>query len=389
MAEQVTPLNMEFPVVPRVPLDFPANKYDASRADIDRLKYATEGSIATDYSILTWTTRVTCGAWDSFVPDPILALLTVVRIDTKAFLQKLESALDEISQDSLDEYLMSRRLTSWRKLMSHFEIEVPAIELNLRSFCEHIFGLDLDQTQKMAQLSGRTSPDTTLPPEIQAILDDVAIDIKRVEKRLDEAYTALRADMQFAESHRSIAETKSVTKLTELAFIFIPLSFTCSLFSMSIRELQHGVPVWTFILTAVIIALVSYAVRLVVASDFIADNSRRALEKFWARRNVQRGQNAPIFTLIGLTIREILNHGGFSVVIGVISTAFIVIPIAFLWTTTQLGLSFNITMTLFLLSSGLACAWFVLLMETERPDVGISAFIRRRTYASSDTSSDA
>jgi Mg2+ and Co2+ transporter CorA len=177
----------------------------------------------------------------------------------------LEWALDEISQDSLDDFLMSRRLEDWRALMSQFEINVPAIGKSLHEFVSFVF---------------RDDAGTALPEAVQRILEDVDANIARIKDRLDEAYTALRADMQFSESRRSIAEAKTVTKLTELAFIFIPLSFTASLFSMSIHQLEEPAPLWTFIVTSIGMALLAYLVRVVLTSEFIAESSRGALERF-------------------------------------------------------------------------------------------------------------
>jgi hypothetical protein len=41
--------------------------------------------------------------------------------------------------------------------------------------------------------------------------------------------------MSIIESKNAIAQAESISKLTELAFIFIPLSFTSSLFGMQIK----------------------------------------------------------------------------------------------------------------------------------------------------------
>lgn len=310
------------------------------------MRVLTATSLSTADALQAHIRRTELPMLHTFEADPILALLRVVQTDSKALFQSLEWALDEISKDSLDDFLMARRLASWRQLMSDFEMEVPAIGSGLHSFVDFVF-----------------SPFEVLPEQIKYILRDMDADIARLKQRLDEAYKALRADMQFAESRGSINEAKTVTKLTELAFIFIPLSFTCSLFSMSIRELQTGVPVWTFVITALGMAVLSYGIRLIVASDFLANSTRRGLERFWARRNVRRGQNAPIFTLIALTAQEAWNNGGadlfrqFSVALVIV--AFLVVPVACIWTSTKLDIGFDIAMTLFLVLSGFAFAGMI------------------------------
>ena len=58
------------------------------------------------------------------------------------------------------------------------------------------------------------------------------------------------------ESKRSIEEAASVKRLSQLAYIFLPLTFTSSLFSMNIHELQDN-PISAFIITAIIMTLLS------------------------------------------------------------------------------------------------------------------------------------
>jgi Mg2+ and Co2+ transporter CorA len=64
------------------------------------------------------------------------------------------------------------------------------------------------------------------------------------------------------DSRRSITEAECVSKLTELAFVFIPLSFVASLFSMQVHELDGGVPLYQFAPVAISVVVVAYIVRL-------------------------------------------------------------------------------------------------------------------------------
>ena len=129
---------------------------------------------------------------------------------------------------------------------------------------------------------------------------------------------------------------------------------------MSVNELEGGVPIWNFVLTALLFALLAYGIRFAIANDFVADNSRRALERFWARRNVRRGTSIPTLTFISLTVQEIWSHGGSEVATLLAGltfmSAFIVVPVAFLWSSTSLDLGFNISMTLFLLLFAIGAA---------------------------------
>ena len=380
------------PMVPRMPVDFPANKFMATQDEIAQLQHEMSYVPSTVQAVLAWPRRSSIPQWEAFKADPILALLRIVQMDSKAFFQNLEWALDEISQDSLDDYLMNKRLEDWRKLMSDFAIELPAIDASLRAFLATVFREDQHAEYLSAPVSVEQQfQNLKLPEELKNIVEDLDTDIKRLKKRLDEAYTALRADMQFAESRRSIAETKSVSKLTELAFLFIPLSFTCSLFSMSIIQLQKGVPLWIFILTAVIVVIISYIIRLLVASDLIADSTYRALRNF-RDRDGQPGESVSPLTLIVLIVQDLWSHGGSAFIGGcsffLFVSALIVIPIAFLWRTTKLDVGFNIAVTLFLIVSSFALAAFIFLTGGDEAMEGVSRWFKPRMHTELDMTTD-
>lgn len=155
-------------------------------------------------------------------------------------------------------------------------------------------------------------------------------------------------------------EAKTVTKLTELAFVFVPLSFASSLFSMSVKELEQGVPMRTFVITAFAFAVLAYGFRFVVSNDFLADTSRRALERFWARRNVRRGASIPTLTFVVLTAQELWKQGGKTIAVACLAllsfSAFLIVPASFLWVSIGMDKGFKLSVTLFLILSGLGAA---------------------------------
>ena len=141
--------------------------------------------------------------------------------------------------------------------------------------------------------------------------------------------------------------------MTELAFVFVPLSFCASLFSMSIDELENGVPVWIFIVTALAMIALAYAVRFFVGSELLINSTRRSLERFWSRTGVRRGADAPILTIAWFVVQDVWNNGGSHLAASAaklsIRIAFIALPVAFMWTTENMGGSFNTAVTLLLI----------------------------------------
>jgi hypothetical protein len=108
------------------------------------------------------------------------------------------------------------------------------------------------------------------------------------------ASDSLRAEMQIVDSRRSIAEAESISKLTELAFVFVPLSFVASLFGMQIHELHNGVLLYQFLLVASGFVVMSYAVRLSIRNARIIDSKDKAFIQI--REDSQLQYNEPIPT---------------------------------------------------------------------------------------------
>lgn len=80
---------------------------------------------------------------------------------------------------------------------------------------------------RLEELSGR-----------MASTDDVTaldLDIEYLQRRIEKIISHIMSSVTMQESQRAIKETESVTQLTEMAFIFIPLSYVAAVFGMGYR----------------------------------------------------------------------------------------------------------------------------------------------------------
>ena len=185
------------PLSARQPLDLPSNKLEATSDDLERLKASSNSVPATADAVQYRVHNRQPELHDGVRVDPILALLEIVCVDSMAFAQSLAEALDEIGKDSLDDYLMERRLADWRRLMNSFQIEIPAIRNSVHDFVDYFFGQSLR------------------PPSIvEEMVKRLDRELESLSTKIDETYTALRVDMQFSESRRSINEAKTVTRVS-------------------------------------------------------------------------------------------------------------------------------------------------------------------------------
>jgi hypothetical protein len=331
-------IEMALPMAPRALASTSPNKYRAESAEVERLRHSFS-HLPSTYKTILHDARFRVQHTHSDLPNsPLFSLLRIVQRDTYEFFRALERLLEDISHDSLDDYLMTRRLSEWRKLLTEFAIEVPAISKRVKDFVFFVFDPN------------------NVPDEANAILQTINQDAVDVKKKLDDAYANLRIDMQFTESRRSINEAKTVTRLTELAFVFIPLSFCASLFSMSVHELDGGVSIWTYVVTALCMVVFAYAVRLVVGSELLARSTRKSFERVQARNGVKRGDidQAPWPTILWLTVQEVWKAVGPARYMGVAGSVILLgtlVPIVLMWTSNNLGNSFKIAITLLLILS--------------------------------------
>lgn len=190
---------------------------------------------------------------------------------------------------------------------------------------------------------------------VQYLAEDVKQEEKEVLKKVSYISNGIRAGISLLESKRSI-EAESVTRLTELAFIFIPLTFVSSIFNIQVNKLSSGVPFSTFVAVAGGVTLFMYIIRLVVQSrPFITAKTRTAED---LRKRYQLNPMAPISLRIFLKFawRKIgpkLRRVNMSV-----AACDSITLVAMLWKQKSLDISFRVTLTIMITPAGLATAYF-------------------------------
>ncbi|KAH3981508.1 hypothetical protein HBH64_143280 [Parastagonospora nodorum] len=215
--------------------------------------------------------------------EPLEALFRVIHDDTDSLVDIIRVTLRRIREGTLDEDLMQKRVTFWRTLLHRLNFSLSDLDQHLRSFADftsesgsNIVTSDREDTTTSMKLANSTH--ATL---------QYCIDL------IERCSSSLLAEMQIVDSRRSITEAESISKLTELAFVFIPLSFVASLFSMQIHQLSNGVSVYLFVLVAIIFVVLAYAIRLSVRSSSIVDHKNEMLRQLREDSGLQYNQSIP------------------------------------------------------------------------------------------------
>lgn len=217
-------------------------------------------SLAPTMSCLT--TNMTLTNFPSTVPRELhlcFCLSKIIESDTLGLLQILDNALKGIVESTASPNAEFEDLLSKRLLIVKLQTELPTLHQEITQQLQGLF---------------RDVPEGVFH---ETTTQELTSSFNKTIDQIKEASNALTGTLQFIESHRAILEAESVTRLTELAFFFIPLSFAASLFSMQIQELSNPIPVWIFAVFALSLSVFTYVLRLVVRSSWM-QNSKSALQ---------------------------------------------------------------------------------------------------------------
>ena len=180
-------------------------------------------------------------------------ILRIAHQDTLDLLRLVGLAVAEIDLASGDTELQDSAL-HWRRRLDEFRAILLDLEKSLRAFVDF---LNVD----VAVSSEGVCPKLDRHP-IEYLLSNAISEIEAHKQRITQVYSSLTSKTQISDSHRSIAEAETVTRLTELAFLFIPLSFTTSIFGM--QFISGSTPASTYVAVAVALTSGAYLLRFII-----------------------------------------------------------------------------------------------------------------------------
>ncbi|KAF2635029.1 hypothetical protein P280DRAFT_554076 [Massarina eburnea CBS 473.64] len=215
--------------------------------------------------------------------DPFQALMRTIHDDTLSLVDIVRISLRRVREGTLNEDLMQQRVGFWRSLLHQLNFSIAEIDQQLLEFVH--FSNTLNAPGHVELASKQLAKDT------QQVIRN-CIDL------IDKSSDSLRAEMQIVDSRRSIAEAESVSKLTELAFVFVPLSFVASVYSVNFRGQDQGVPVYQFAAVAVTFVIVAYAVRLSIRSSRLIHYKNNTFEQIREEAGLQYSEPIPTHTFL-------------------------------------------------------------------------------------------
>ncbi|KAL8691705.1 MAG: hypothetical protein Q9224_004114 [Gallowayella concinna] len=213
-------------------------------------------------------------------------LLMIILSDSLKLLRSIDTTLTKIDMGMLDDAQVQSQIDDWRSALYLFQVTLRSLGTSIPEFAASTL------LRRSGNLDTEAGGGTR---SCEDLLVRFEHEVAEAQKRTRSTHKSLMTTMSLIESKRGISEAESVTKLTELAFFFIPLTFAASLFSMQIKELDASTTsVGVFLAVATTITLCSYTLRLVIRSAGFLSFWRLWKETIRADRHLQ--PSTPIST---------------------------------------------------------------------------------------------
>lgn len=281
-----------------------------SQQDISEIETHLHQTRSTTDDLRSWLDK------DSHLPNPpvdiVACLLSIIHRDVTGFLHFVSNILEEIRASLADEFILRRRIGHWRRLMVRLQTELPAIQASITTFIRFVYEFDL------------------IPPQgLPQVLDDMQDQLSALIEGNQEAYRNLRAEMALLESKKGISQAESISELTELGFFFVPLTCAASMFSMQVNELSGAVPLYSFVIAAIITLSCAYFFRLVLRSSRLGQLKREQFSKIRERGDIPPGAQIPTAVFVRHIIYGV---GYYEKWLPYFVFCLMVFPITLLWT---------------------------------------------------------
>lgn len=159
--------------------------------------------------------------------------------DHMEIMSDFREALDFTDEHMSDDEALRTCLQDWRRLLGQWKRNLSNDLRSIAYVTQSLFHkpgkdiMDQDLINLTRSRLGRINSAFT-PPE-QGDFDELTKEVKGLMERANSTFQAIMATMGIVESQKAIAQAETISKLTNLAFFFIPLTLCASIFGMNIK----------------------------------------------------------------------------------------------------------------------------------------------------------
>lgn len=163
----------------------------------------------------------------------IQTMLGFVVDDMPTILFELGRGLDEVELYLGEDEQLRSSVPQWRDYLGRWRNTLANLRVSVRYMMEK---LEQHTKERPCQLVPPYGDDSE--QVIAWRLNQINAELEAIRNRVETAFQALMSTLSILESQRAIAQAESISKLTQLAFFFIPLSFIAAVFGMNVIEFQ-------------------------------------------------------------------------------------------------------------------------------------------------------
>ncbi|KAK4164112.1 hypothetical protein QBC43DRAFT_300775 [Cladorrhinum sp. PSN259] len=221
-------------------------------------------------------------AFPKFSPRLIVwSILEILQRDLIALASRSHFLIEEIRQSMRNPAMVQDNLRSrsWEHLLSNLAELEPVHRHTLETFSMALAILDPLEKPTLQFSQGplvslidktRLSPTSAFQMErLLHILTETSTEVAKTQ-------AAFESRIALAERQHQLHEAKTMKRLTELAFVFIPLSLSTSIFGMELTEFKDGVPLLYWVITSLSLVFAAYAFRL-----FLTSRLWKGIRRLW------------------------------------------------------------------------------------------------------------
>lgn len=141
--------------------------------------------------------------------------------DWTSVLREMDKFLDEVDTLMSDNDTLQKKLVTWRIILGSWRKNLVDDSEKIRTT---LAAIKQQETIEERSIGSFNSSFGVLLSHVESLKD-----------RTERTFGALMSSIAIVESQRAISQAESISRLTELAFLFIPLGFATSTFGMQIQ----------------------------------------------------------------------------------------------------------------------------------------------------------
>jgi len=236
----------------------------------------------------------------------ISVLLHFALTDWHGVFQSLGEVLDKIDSEISIDAVLQEGINGWRHILGAWRKQLINDKGRINATIQIIENFDVndctcDSVTGSKRGYGQKRDIVALQKSYGELLTRLTSLIERVER----TFAAIMSSMSILESQRAISQAASVNRLTELAFIFIPLSFGNSIFGMQI-------PAWSANYTPGLWFAISgglvggaYIFRLIVRARVVSTIGEHISRSIRRYGNIEDNGPVPTLTFFGWIVSKL------------------------------------------------------------------------------------